>query len=329
MVDWQSPAELAHDAESFTKFMHALLGLYIWEWVVSLDFDLAFLIGKRKFRWPMIFYFIGRYSLLAALVGIAIALNVTQEVDCQALYTFNQCMGNFAIGMASINLSIRTMAIWSQKWYIIWPLVGIILGHWSLLLHGVLLKAAWIEGQGCVITSTDSKLLSATFIYSMIFDFIVMCLTAWKLAFPEGGRSKLVEMIFSDGLVYFLIAFLSNTIAVIFLSLNLNAVLSVIADVPAATASTIVACRVVRRLSNYTSKGAELFTSTQGSHRTGTRPAPPNVSVIKNGTGVHVQMDTFAVSSEVGYGASGRTLKEGAFDPEAQHASEEFKHPPY
>jgi hypothetical protein len=30
------------------------------------------------------------------------------EVDCQSLYMFNQIMGNFAIGLSSINLSIRT-----------------------------------------------------------------------------------------------------------------------------------------------------------------------------------------------------------------------------
>lgn len=38
----------------------------------------------------------------------AIALNVRTEIDCQALYTFNQVFGNAAIGLASINLSIRT-----------------------------------------------------------------------------------------------------------------------------------------------------------------------------------------------------------------------------
>lgn len=28
------------------------------------------------------------------------------------------------------------MAVWSQKWFIVVPLVMVILGHWSLLLHG-------------------------------------------------------------------------------------------------------------------------------------------------------------------------------------------------
>ena len=119
-------------------------------------------------------------------------------------------------------LNLPRIAVWSQAWYIVVPLVAVILGHWSLLLHGknmgsafvqsahiapgILLKAAWIPGQGCVITETNSTLLAATFIYTMSFDFVVLTLTAWKLFQPNSGRSKLVELIFSDGLIYFLIA---------------------------------------------------------------------------------------------------------------------------
>jgi hypothetical protein len=102
------------------------------------------------------------------------------------------------------------MAVWGQKWYIVAALVAISLGHWSLLLHGILLTAAWIPGEGCVITSTDSKILSATFIYSMVFDFTVLILTASKLVRPSGTKSQLVNMIFTDGLYYFIIACVSE-----------------------------------------------------------------------------------------------------------------------
>jgi hypothetical protein len=71
---------------------------------------------------------------------------------------------------------------------------------------GVLLKAKWIPGQGCAIIETDSQILAATFIYSMVFDFVVLFLTAFKLLYPASGRSQLVELIFNDGLIYFVIA---------------------------------------------------------------------------------------------------------------------------
>ncbi|EAU89638.1 hypothetical protein CC1G_02527 [Coprinopsis cinerea okayama7 len=341
MVDWMSPETIVSNADSFAKFMHALLGLYIWEWFTSLRFDWQFVVGKKPFRWPLIFYFLNRYCLLFALIGIAIALNVKTEINCQGLYTFNQCFGNASIGLASINLSLRTIAVWSQAWYIWVPLVAIILGHWSLLLHGILLKAAWIEGQGCVITDTNSKLLAATFIYTMSFDFLVLALTAFKLFTPSNGRSRLVELIFNDGLIYFLIAFLANLLATIFMLLNLNPVMSIIANVPAAIACTIVACRVVRRLSQFTSTGAERFAaSTQHSTlafrsqaNSQNRPGPKlsNKVVMNDGVDVHVQMETFESPPDkyVEYDAAGNIRRGDSYDPETQEISKEFKRPPY
>jgi len=42
------------------------------------------------------------------IITSVISLDVTSEVHCQVLYTFNQIAGNAAMGLASINLSIRT-----------------------------------------------------------------------------------------------------------------------------------------------------------------------------------------------------------------------------
>jgi hypothetical protein len=349
MTNWKSPAELAHDAAAFGNFMHVLAGLYIWEFVTSLPFDWSFITGRRVFKWPMIFYFLGRYSLLGALVGILVALNVTEEVDCQALYTFNQVVGNAAIGAASINLSIRTIAVWSQNKWIIYPIVAVILGHWSLLLHGILLKAIWVEGAGCEIVQTDNKILAASFIYTMSFDFIVLSLTAIKLAFAPSGRSRLVTLIFQDGLIYFVIAFCANALATVFMLLNLNAVMSIIFNVPAAVASTIMACRAVRRLTKFSTAQAEVYQ--QSSHGAtsglafrsthGTRGQSGMVSFGPKKpvqSGVHVQMDTFTMpdphpeggESFLEYDVNGNVKStRTASDHEAQEISEDFKRPPY
>ena len=75
----------------------------------------------------------------------------------------------------------------------------------NLVFPGVLLKAAWTN-NGCAIIYTNNKILAASFIYGMAFDFLVLCLTAWKLAYPSGGRSRLITLIFGDGLIYFLVA---------------------------------------------------------------------------------------------------------------------------
>ena len=50
-------------------------------------------------------------------------------------------------------------------------------------------------------------MLVGTFIYSMFFDFIVTLLMAIKLVEPGSeSRSRLVELIFKDGLICFIVA---------------------------------------------------------------------------------------------------------------------------
>lgn len=54
----------------------------------------------------------------------------------------------------------------------------------------------------------------------MAFDFTVLMLTGWKLVFsaPSAvkiGRSMLVTLIFGDGLIYFVVAFLANLLATV------------------------------------------------------------------------------------------------------------------
>nr|GAT59249.1 predicted protein [Mycena chlorophos] len=308
MPDWSSPTEMLKDATVFVKLQHSLLGLYAWEWFISLPFDWEVLSGKKQFRWPLIFYFANRYLLLGALIGIAIGFDTFTELDCQPLFTFNQFAGDAAVGLASINLSLRTIAIWSQNMYIKVLLVVIILGHWSLILQGVLLKAAWSPAENsCEILDTNTTILAATFTYSMCFDLIVFCLNAYKLGGKRRGRSRLTKLIFKDGLLFFFVAFLVNLIATVFMFLNLNSIMSVVFNVPAAIASTIVATRAVRRLTNFTSRGPEMYQpSGSASGATGIRSHSGSRGLsgttkggYKSQTGVHVQMETFVRAEEV------------------------------
>ena len=128
-----------------------------------------------------------------------------------------------------------------------------------------MLRSEWVEGSGCIITSTNNTILAAIFIYSMCFDVLVIILNMYKLlGIGVGpprifGKSRLTKLIFADGLIYFLIAcvisvfrslallkcrysFFVNMTATIFLLLRLNPVMSVIFNIPAAVFSTV--CRL-------------------------------------------------------------------------------------
>ena len=90
-------------------------------------------------------------------------------------------------------------------WYDMKP-THFVFGFHSKAFVGVLLKAVWVPVEGCVIVKTDNKLLAATFVYTMVFDFVVLILTGYKLCNANVARSRLIVLIFNDGLVYFIIA---------------------------------------------------------------------------------------------------------------------------
>ncbi|KAJ7185813.1 hypothetical protein C8R46DRAFT_1061795 [Mycena filopes] len=318
MPDWSSQAEMIIDAGIFVKLMHAMVGVYAWEWFISLPFDWEVLTGRKQFRWPLFFYFANRYLLLTAMAGILVALDSTTEINCQAIYAFNQFAGDAAVGLASINLSLRTLAIWGQNKWIKIMLIVVIMGHWSLILQGVLLKAHWDPiANACIIDGSNNTILAATFAYSMGFDLVVFLLNA--------SSSKLTKMIFKDGLIFFFIAFLANLIATIFMILNLNSIMTIIFNVPAAVASTIVATRAVRRLTNFTIQGPEMY-APSGSTSGGMRSHSGNRGMTNSTrggarppVGVHVQMETFVrAEGELQSPATELSLKSMDYDVEAK-----------
>ena len=71
---------------------------------------------------------------------------------------------------------------------------------------GVVSKGIWLPDVGCASIEMGTKSLAAAFIFSMVFDFIILMLTGYKLCNPAVGHTKLVVLIFNDGLFYFAIA---------------------------------------------------------------------------------------------------------------------------
>ncbi|KIM46554.1 hypothetical protein M413DRAFT_318108 [Hebeloma cylindrosporum] len=170
------------------------------------------------------------------------------------------------------------------------------------LFIGAQVTAIFIPGVGCQISQSHSNILPAIFIYSMCFDFIVLLLNTYKLIGITSsgnlmGRARLTHMIFTDGLIFFILAFLSNLVTTVFLLLNLNPVMGIIFNVPGAVISTIVACRAVRRLSNFACNGGEIYVASSSNNRPtsrGDEKAMPSFNFKSMPRSeIHVQMETF------------------------------------
>jgi len=140
--------------------------------------------------------------------------------------------------------------------HIVGGLILVIIGQWPLIFLAGHFQAQWFDQDDLYCYSKDSnrKILSAFFIYAMCFDLIVLLLTSYKLFVLNqtkmSGGSRVAQMIYVDGLIFFIVAFLVNLMATICINLNLNPLMDIMFSGPAAVFGSIVACRAVRRLKN-------------------------------------------------------------------------------
>lgn len=99
------------------------------------------------------------------------------------------------------------MAVWGRSLYIVVPLSVALVGYSGVLLRGVIgVRDVWVTGEGCTIVNSQITILRTIYIYGMTLDFIVMCLTVFKLMTSGASRTPLVTMLVHDGLVYFAIS---------------------------------------------------------------------------------------------------------------------------
>ena len=67
-------------------------------------------------------------------------------------------------------------------------------------------------GLACIPTGATSgiEIFAATFIYAMVYDFVVLLLTTYKLFVNYSSqmlaRSHLIQMVYLDGLIFFIVA---------------------------------------------------------------------------------------------------------------------------
>ncbi|KAJ7575130.1 hypothetical protein C8J56DRAFT_901586 [Mycena floridula] len=204
-----------------------------WEWFTTLDFDFGFICGRRKFKWPMIFYFYARYAFLASLVGTIFLLNNGWQVNCQALYMTILLLGHSALWASGVSLSIRTMTLWGYSRRIMVIIVPLIAFHLvavclssSLDLSVVWAEVAFAQAR-CVSIDIADFGIASLYTYNVVLDFIILCLTLYKLLYGGGARIRIKRipifmLLFRDGLVYFVVVFIVTLFPVVYIMLDRN-----------------------------------------------------------------------------------------------------------
>ncbi|TBU32089.1 hypothetical protein BD311DRAFT_775638 [Dichomitus squalens] len=242
MVDWTSQQELTRDGAANINVVFASFGLYIWEVFQTSDFEWSILQGKRKLTISILPlpsltsfcakgmrylpFFIARYILVLSIASLMASFTVKHAINCHSLYIFICVAGNLSIICASVVLMLRTIAVWERKLPIVVALGTLCLAHTALLVRGMLTVSARYDAvqQMCVATAlshTNRVFLSVTFWSTLGFNLVITVLHVAGLMKSDEG-SSVWELLFREGVVYYLIAFTFNALPAIFSIVNLN-----------------------------------------------------------------------------------------------------------
>jgi len=268
-----------------------------------MKFDLLYITRRRKFKWPLIFYFASRYSLLLTMVGVIVAVNVKSPINCHTLLMVVELIGHASIGFACINFAIRTLAVWDNARWAIIMFVLVTLGHWSLILQTGIINAQPSSLGSCYIAEANNAVQIATLAYSMAFDLVSLILIAVKL--PLRGSSIIRQLLRHDTLPYIFTATVLNCLATVFMCLNLNAVMGSIFVFPSAVCSSVMAAHCFRRVTDqslaspdfYNPNSTVLFRRELYTDQTLTTTTLANTK--RRSDGLHIQMQTFVTTDEV------------------------------
>ncbi|KAG9032103.1 hypothetical protein FRB95_001880 [Tulasnella sp. JGI-2019a] len=309
MVNWTDPATILAEATTSNEVVIAFLGLVAWEIIVSFSFDLEVLFRQRDFKWSMVLYWAAKYSVLFTNIGVTIFGNAMTKINCQALYTFNQLFGNIAIGTASALLMLHTIAIWSRSRNIMYPLMALFLGQWAIIIYNaVTVSASWSsDANACVIKAAPMINLKLIYIYATFFDLTMLTATITGLCrlhsrTGETFGNRLSGLLLKDGVIFFLVVFASNLVALVFVLANLNPIMNVVSCVPAASIASIASCRLFVRLTTHIDFDPTVVPvkpePRSGTHGHTVRKAESFSGRGQRGDtasgGVHVRMNTFA-----------------------------------
>ncbi|KAF9535169.1 hypothetical protein CPB83DRAFT_924845 [Crepidotus variabilis] len=236
MKDWNTISETLRDYQILVKMVHVLFGIYVWEFLTSMDFEWDFITGKKKFKWPF-----------AAAISMPDYL-----YSCLYIWSNSSADDEHKSGDSNCTSSI---AIWSNI-FVTAGLTLMILGNAVVII------------LGCITSNPDetASWIRAALLYAMTLDFVVLTLSVYKITVsaspisqhilktgikPRVPQSKLIQILFKHGMIYYLTAFLTDLLSVIFLSLRLNDAMNEMAIPPTQIISTIAACRAVRALANF------------------------------------------------------------------------------
>jgi len=312
MVNYHDPAKIAQDFWTVTKLWHTIDGLYIWEFFTTLDYEWCVIRGRRPYRWTIWVYSLTRVATLLAVILNMIGLDVTNPINCHVWVTFELIFAYTAFAAASLLIVIRTIAIWNRNKIIFFIAMSVWWTNVSFLIQGIVrLRSSWEPAQGtgtCAVLNTEiSKANIVTTLCTDIILLVIMLVGLFRLRLQVSNPSSLGRLLWTQGIIWILLAAVAEVPAAVFICLNLNDPLNLMFQTPAMVTMSIAATRMYRSLIDFSSSDISQENSNSQSRigsetkRISSGPVPLN-GMGPMGVAIHTHTEQYPTSQASPYG---------------------------
>jgi len=256
MFNDDSPGVVGYPSQSLqsvSKLWHVLNGLYIWEFFTTLDYEWSVIRGRRPYRWTIWIYSLTRAGTFVVTILLFISLDFMTPTVCQFVPMVYFTLAYLSFSAISLLIVLRIIAVWNKKKVISWFAVGLWLTNVAFLVQGVVrLRFAWMSTQICVVLSIES--LKLTLIVTLITNIVLLLIVLaglLRLRCPGGCPFALGRLLWNQGVLWLLLAIISEVPPVVLIILNINEALDLIFQIPSLIIMTIAASRMHRSLSEF------------------------------------------------------------------------------
>jgi len=215
---------------------------------LNLDYEYTIITRNRKINWSLWLYLTCRWSTLLGVIVQLMKLDASDAMNCETWTIIIFVFFHFVFQSATCLIILRVYALWERKRTIVVATFAIFLAHNMACVYVVAITHAHWNGNICRVDHiVDERIV---FVTSYITDLVLLILMLfgvlrWKQARLTGG---IWPIMYTQGLVYVVVAILAYTPAVTFLVLNLNEPMNVMFMFPSSIIMPICALRMHRGL---------------------------------------------------------------------------------
>ncbi|KAH8831921.1 hypothetical protein DL96DRAFT_1678207 [Flagelloscypha sp. PMI_526] len=224
----ESLIRLVDAGNMVVMFEFSALAILVWDWLITLKAEIL-LVWPSRWTLGKVLFFLTRYMSFADVLMSIARLQLMDAGDdsitCPKPYLAIVWLDVVGIQIAELILVLRTWAVYGRSWWVLGGLLTLQLGTFvyngiavQIFVHSITWAGPDLAGiPGCNIIAADSGIISGTYVAVMAFETTIFLVTLARFLQREhrSSGSRLIKVIYRDGLVFYLMIVLVSTINVV------------------------------------------------------------------------------------------------------------------